>query len=117
MRQNGLKVLSCPDAIGRVLEKVMKLKLDDRLEAADIDIGSKNMIDKHSCLGNCSLCSLKDVCKNPQRRNGGIYLGVSAEQDKKKNGICPECGAVMEHEGGCVICRSCGYSKCGWSHN
>lgn len=25
---------------------------------------------------------------------------------------CPECGAKMEHEGGCVICRSCGYSKC-----
>ncbi|MBC8570599.1 vitamin B12-dependent ribonucleotide reductase [Zongyangia hominis] len=25
---------------------------------------------------------------------------------------CPECGAEMEHEGGCVSCRSCGYSKC-----
>ena len=26
---------------------------------------------------------------------------------------CPECGSQMEHEGGCVICRACGYSKCG----
>jgi ribonucleoside-diphosphate reductase alpha chain len=26
---------------------------------------------------------------------------------------CPECGSGVEHEGGCVICRQCGYSKCG----
>ena len=27
--------------------------------------------------------------------------------------LCPECGGALEHEGGCVICRMCGYSKCG----
>lgn len=26
---------------------------------------------------------------------------------------CPECGQEMEHGDGCVICRSCGFSKCG----
>ncbi|MCI7302171.1 vitamin B12-dependent ribonucleotide reductase [Ihubacter massiliensis] len=26
---------------------------------------------------------------------------------------CPECGSRLEHESGCVICRQCGYSKCG----
>ncbi len=25
---------------------------------------------------------------------------------------CPECGAALTHEGGCVTCPSCGYSKC-----
>jgi ribonucleoside-diphosphate reductase alpha chain len=28
-------------------------------------------------------------------------------------GACPDCGGVVEHEGGCVVCRICGYSKCG----
>lgn len=27
--------------------------------------------------------------------------------------VCPECGRKVEHEGGCVVCRNCGYSKCG----
>ena len=28
-------------------------------------------------------------------------------------GACPDCGAVLEHESGCVVCRLCGFSKCG----
>jgi ribonucleoside-diphosphate reductase alpha chain len=25
---------------------------------------------------------------------------------------CPDCGGVMEQEGGCAVCRGCGFSKC-----
>ncbi|MGO8684863.1 MAG: vitamin B12-dependent ribonucleotide reductase [Thermoleophilia bacterium] len=28
-------------------------------------------------------------------------------------GACPDCGGSIEHEGGCAVCRLCGYSKCG----
>ena len=27
--------------------------------------------------------------------------------------VCPECGELLRREGGCVICNSCGWSKCG----
>ena len=27
-------------------------------------------------------------------------------------GACPDCGGAVEHEGGCMVCRGCGYSKC-----
>ncbi len=27
-------------------------------------------------------------------------------------GACPECGGPVEHEGGCCVCHSCGYSEC-----
>ena len=27
-------------------------------------------------------------------------------------GACPDCGGVVEHEGGCIVCRSCGFSRC-----
>ncbi len=29
-----------------------------------------------------------------------------------ERGACPECGGVVEHEGGCMVCRVCGYSEC-----
>jgi len=40
--------------------------------------------------------------------------GVSKHTDVLDNlsGACPECGGALEHESGCAVCRSCGYSKC-----
>jgi ribonucleoside-diphosphate reductase alpha chain len=32
---------------------------------------------------------------------------------KEFAGICPDCGELMVHENGCILCRGCGYSKCG----
>ena len=34
----------------------------------------------------------------------------AVEQHKDK---CPECGSIVNYEGGCVVCRNCGWSKCG----
>jgi len=28
-------------------------------------------------------------------------------------GACPDCGSSVDHEEGCIICRFCGYTKCG----
>ncbi|TWH47896.1 vitamin B12-dependent ribonucleotide reductase [Sporomusa sp. KB1] len=69
IRQNDLKVLSCPDAIGKVIEKVMKYQNGEKVEVDN----------------SCSVSS----------------------------NACPECGKALEYESGCVICRSCGFSKCG----
>ncbi|HHV95358.1 MAG TPA: vitamin B12-dependent ribonucleotide reductase [Clostridiaceae bacterium] len=81
IKQRGLKVMSCPDAIGKVIEKVAKL----------------------------------------QSSNNGKYEGLSMlsefnddePDDEPTQQKCPECGRKVEHESGCVVCRHCGYSKCG----
>jgi len=40
--------------------------------------------------------------------------GFEAVQEKVPfvKGACPDCGGIMEHEGGCAVCRFCGYSEC-----
>ncbi len=45
---------------------------------------------------------------------GVAQSGVSKHTDALDNlsGACPECGGSLEHESGCAVCRSCGYSKC-----
>jgi len=45
---------------------------------------------------------------------GEVMSGVTKHTDALDNlsGACPECGSTLEHESGCAVCRSCGYSKC-----
>ena len=56
-----------------------------------------------------------DGCPNakkaqPKPINNKMVNLLGAMNDKKSK--CPECGAPINNSGGCVICPSCGYSKC-----
>ena len=37
---------------------------------------------------------------------------INAEKATQERGACPECGGIVEHEGGCSVCHVCGYSEC-----
>jgi len=45
----------------------------------------------------------------PEGEQLTIDFGVPANGGA---GACPECGGAMEPEGGCLVCRDCGYSQC-----
>ncbi|MCJ7665471.1 MAG: TSCPD domain-containing protein, partial [Actinobacteria bacterium] len=46
--------------------------------------------------------------------NGFNKFDFDATSGPRSIMICPEgdCGGIMEPEGGCYVCRNCGYSKC-----
>ena len=99
LRQRGvnqnIKVLSCPDAIGRVLEKVAKLVR----EGEQIGLGVQN--------GSAKVPAIAPAEVNAEE------IAPAQDASSLLSSPCPECGGLMEHEGGCVICRGCGYSRCG----
>lgn len=50
-----------------------------------------------------------------ERQTGVVTDAISKVTDKLDThlGACPDCGSEVEHESGCVVCRFCGFSKCG----
>lgn len=93
---------SCPSAIGYAIEELCN-KINDRLfdgvESEDDllwDDSDHNMMIESWYEDSKS--EIEDLLSN--------------------QAICPECGAKLQHEGGCVVCRGdenhagCGWSKC-----
>ncbi len=114
IRQKGLKVMSCPDAIGRLIEKVYKLQNENGGNGGTInggfaeDTAAMDPIPKPT--GNIPLD------EKPYKVTESSAFEEEEDTDVEtmlKHAKCPECGKPVEHEGGCVICRYCGYSKCG----
>ncbi len=97
IRKQGLTVTSCPDAIGRVIQKVMKISTGN---------GNGN--------GNGSQTESSSD-SGATFAAGPVASDIDDPDDTKPltGAACPDCGKPVEHEGGCVICRNCGYSKCG----
>ena len=81
---------SCPYAMAVVLEKAKK-------EGKELLKSNKNFIDDNLIE--------KSIESNEKKR-----------ENKKESNIntipCPECGAPLAVEGGCVTCRNCSYSAC-----
>lgn len=90
IRRKGLGVTSCPDAIAKVIEKVVKASQNGDPLPAIPPIQTPNT-----------------AAALPRPKPG------MTPAEAKLAKYCPECGSPMEHEGGCVTCRDCGYSKCG----
>jgi ribonucleoside-diphosphate reductase alpha chain len=87
----GGSILSCPDAIGRALERYTKEGMSQRQHHKLMATAAQQMIAQSS--SDCTKGGSKNL------------LGLCPE--------CPDCGGLLEFGEGCAFCRGCGFSKCG----
>ena len=85
-RRDTSRGSSCPSAIGFAIEELCD-KIKDRC-FADYDF-EEDYIDTDT----------------------GFFDDFNTESNAKS--YCPDCGEPVTYEGGCVVCHSCGWSKCG----
>jgi ribonucleoside-diphosphate reductase alpha chain len=62
---------------------------------------------------SCSDAIAKALEKYLQKGEKGNGNGGNGHGEIMRIGQCPECGGAVEHEGGCAVCHSCGFTKCG----
>ncbi len=92
--ENGQLILSTPDAIGKALEQHMaEFKKDFTKEQ------TFGLVDK-------------DDDRSDTRGAHFNMVEPSNGSTSKTMTTCPECGLTISHEGGCLLCHNCGYSKC-----
>jgi ribonucleoside-diphosphate reductase alpha chain len=87
--QNGRLILSCSDAIATALSQYLEGKIPD---VPEIPIFAKDAD------------SVELVRILSQRRG---------KNRSEMAGVCPDCGGMLETAEGCLVCRACGFSRCG----
>ena len=97
IRQQGMSCTSCPDAIAKGLAKVDRF-IRENNNAVQHPEAEPTPGQRRAAAGGPATAGPR-----------GSHVPAAASEIH----ICPECGGPVEHEGGCVICRNCGFSKCG----
>ncbi|MBC7190280.1 TSCPD domain-containing protein, partial [Candidatus Aerophobetes bacterium] len=88
------RITSCADAVGKAIEFYMEEKLGKEGLSLEKE-KTKPSIKKQTSVTEKQIKIWEEVVQ------------------EKGMGACPECGSSnIEHEGGCYVCRSCGYSEC-----
>jgi ribonucleoside-diphosphate reductase alpha chain len=112
------KAGGCASSQAEAIGRLISLALRSNIEPIEIEKQLKG-ISCHSPAwangGKISSCS-DAISKALERYNQVENSGGNGNGHKDKTymlcGACQECGGAVEHEGGCAVCRDCGFTKC-----
>jgi ribonucleoside-diphosphate reductase alpha chain len=113
------KAGGCASSQAEAIGRLVSLALRSGIEPIEIEKQLRG-ISCHSPAwaagGKISSCSdaiskaIERFAEKGDKSNGnGSRPGT---REKAIYGACPDCGGAVEHEGGCAVCRDCGFTKC-----
>ena len=92
--EKGGRIFSCADAIAKVVERRLLNRKAQDVQAAQAETEVKTE----------ELPAVKAGVLSEAKGKGKLGNVV---------GVCPDCGGALQHVEGCMVCKACGYSKCG----
>ncbi|MCX5665913.1 MAG: TSCPD domain-containing protein, partial [Candidatus Omnitrophica bacterium] len=94
--EKGGRIFSCSDAIARAIEQ-------------------RAQETKNKKVSNDTVSTSETITDSPQpdASSGGSAKTGTMKMAGNIVGVCPDCGGALWHIEGCMVCKSCGYSKCG----
>lgn len=110
MGKAGGCAASQSEAIGRMVSLAWRSGVDpEQVIKQLMDISCHS----HSGFGANKILSCADAVSKAIRN----HLSSASHEEKIEKrtlfkGACRECGGRIEHEGGCSVCHSCGFSEC-----
>jgi len=99
---NGGMILSCPDAIAKTIEKY--------IEGSNGNGNGHGHIEDEMVLVDPAVAKAMATAPVPLAPQVAVMDEREIRTDMCPQ--CPDCGSMVDFSEGCIVCKSCGYSKC-----
>ena len=106
--KSGYSTMADTEAICRLISLALRSGIAvDKIIEQLFGIGGASQVFQEGGL----IMSIPDAVAKVLKKHFGTDQSANHDRDLTLE-FCPDCGAKLDHDSGCVVCSQCGFSKC-----